>query len=245
MTWKNLWPYQDSNSDPSVVQPTASHYIDCAILAPEALQCTCKLKVLHCDQISYLPHPYCICYQRTFITCPSNSRRYFRSLSSSNELPNLETNAEEGLSDPINKEPKLEFSYGFVCNRATCLVLLNVNKAIVNYSYIINLWPDTNQWMKPKLLGHLKRKHTDLKNKPRGSVKWRYSEYANGVKLEYVCNNVSRDSIVSIETCYGLDDRGVGVRVPVKENTQEIHEIRHGHVACNRKTHSFQLGTIV
>jgi hypothetical protein len=31
----------------------------------------------------------------------------------------------------------------------------------------------------------------------------------------------------------------------MKENTQEIHEIRHGHVACSRKKHSFQLGTIV
>jgi hypothetical protein len=30
-----------------------------------------------------------------------------------------------------------------------------------------------------------------------------------------------------------------------KENTQEIHEIRHGHVPCSRKKHSFQFGTIV
>jgi hypothetical protein len=32
-TWRreNSWPYRDSNSDPSVVQPICSHYTDCAI----------------------------------------------------------------------------------------------------------------------------------------------------------------------------------------------------------------------
>jgi hypothetical protein len=35
-TWRrqNSWPYQDSNSDPSVVQPVASRYTDWAITAP-------------------------------------------------------------------------------------------------------------------------------------------------------------------------------------------------------------------
>jgi hypothetical protein len=31
---ENSWPYRDSNSDLSVVQPIASRYTDCAILAP-------------------------------------------------------------------------------------------------------------------------------------------------------------------------------------------------------------------
>jgi hypothetical protein len=34
-------------------------------------------------------------------------------------------------------------------------------------------------------------------------------------KKIYVCNTWSRDSVVGIATGYGLDDRGVGVRVPV------------------------------
>jgi hypothetical protein len=35
------------------------------------------------------------------------------------------------------------------------------------------------------------------------------------VKLRFIRHYVSRDSAVGIETGYGLDDRGVGVRVPV------------------------------
>jgi hypothetical protein len=36
MIWRreNSWPYRDWNSDPSVVQPVASRYTDCAIPAP-------------------------------------------------------------------------------------------------------------------------------------------------------------------------------------------------------------------
>jgi hypothetical protein len=36
-TWRreNSWPYQDSNSDPSVVQPVASRYTDCSIPTPD------------------------------------------------------------------------------------------------------------------------------------------------------------------------------------------------------------------
>jgi hypothetical protein len=41
---ENSWPYRDSNSDPSVVQPTASHYTDYAIPTP--------LKVLEEHKIS-------------------------------------------------------------------------------------------------------------------------------------------------------------------------------------------------
>jgi hypothetical protein len=35
-SWRgeNSWPYRDSNSDPSIVQPVASRYTDYAILAP-------------------------------------------------------------------------------------------------------------------------------------------------------------------------------------------------------------------
>jgi hypothetical protein len=35
-TWgrTNSWPYQDSNSDPSVVQPVANRYTNCAIMDP-------------------------------------------------------------------------------------------------------------------------------------------------------------------------------------------------------------------
>jgi hypothetical protein len=32
---ENSWPYWDSNSDPSVVQPVANRYTDCAILDPK------------------------------------------------------------------------------------------------------------------------------------------------------------------------------------------------------------------
>jgi hypothetical protein len=37
-TWRreNSWLYRDSKSDPSVVQPVASRYTDCAIPAPIA-----------------------------------------------------------------------------------------------------------------------------------------------------------------------------------------------------------------
>jgi hypothetical protein len=36
-TWRseNFCPHQDSNSDPSVVQPVASRYTDCSISAPQ------------------------------------------------------------------------------------------------------------------------------------------------------------------------------------------------------------------
>jgi hypothetical protein len=37
------------------------------------------------------------------------------------------------------------------------------------------------------------------------------------INIGYICNKIrSRDSVVSIATGYGLDDRGVGVRVPVE-----------------------------
>jgi hypothetical protein len=32
---ENSCPYQDSNSDPLVIQPIASHYTDCALPAPK------------------------------------------------------------------------------------------------------------------------------------------------------------------------------------------------------------------
>jgi hypothetical protein len=35
---ENPWPYRDSNSDPSVVQPVTSRYTDCAIPAPNIIK---------------------------------------------------------------------------------------------------------------------------------------------------------------------------------------------------------------
>jgi hypothetical protein len=39
---------------------------------------------------------------------------------------------------------------------------------------------------------------------------------------------VSRDSVVSIATVYGLDDRGVGVRVPVESEFSLLHIVETG-----------------
>jgi hypothetical protein len=35
---ENFLPYRDSNSDPSIVQPIATHYLDYAILASDESQ---------------------------------------------------------------------------------------------------------------------------------------------------------------------------------------------------------------
>jgi hypothetical protein len=43
---ENSCPYRDSNSDPSVVQPVASRYTDCAIPAPPTNHCNYKKCVL-------------------------------------------------------------------------------------------------------------------------------------------------------------------------------------------------------
>jgi hypothetical protein len=43
----------------------------------------------------------------------------------------------------------------------------------------------------------------------------------------YECKNRSRDSVVGIENGYGLDDRGVGVRVPVWSR-KFLHVIQTG-----------------
>jgi hypothetical protein len=52
---RKFLPYRDSNSDPSVIQPVASRYTDCATLAPGMVLVTHKISRIkrvihyHCD----------------------------------------------------------------------------------------------------------------------------------------------------------------------------------------------------
>jgi hypothetical protein len=54
------------------------------------------------------------------------------------------------------------------------------------------------------------------------SVASRYTDYAipAPISVRVPCIKRSRDSIVGIAASYVLDDRGVGVRVPVKVNVK-------------------------
>jgi hypothetical protein len=46
--------------------------------------------------------------------------------------------------------------------------------------------------------------------------------------MRVVENCLSWDSVVGIATGYGLDDRGVGVRVPVRSRISLLHVIQTG-----------------
>jgi hypothetical protein len=49
MEKKKFWPYQDSNSDPSVVQPVGSRYTDCATPAQASLSIFNILSSAECE----------------------------------------------------------------------------------------------------------------------------------------------------------------------------------------------------
>jgi hypothetical protein len=57
MTWRkeNSRPYRDSNSDPSVVQPVASHYTDFSIPAPLPVNSTYISRVTFWDIAMRMP----------------------------------------------------------------------------------------------------------------------------------------------------------------------------------------------
>jgi hypothetical protein len=51
---EHFWPYRDSNSDPSVVQPVASRYTDCTIPAPCAVQFRQLLVTTHTECFRFI-----------------------------------------------------------------------------------------------------------------------------------------------------------------------------------------------